>query len=330
MPMLDTFTPNAFTLHSLTAAINNTKYLPGQISAMGLFDEAGVATLTVNIEERDGVPDLVDPQPRNSRGTVLPNDGDRRLLPFVIPHMPQTATLMADEVQGVRAFGSESQAEPLLQRLSEKLQRMRRNIDYTMEYHRVQAVMGNYIDVNGDATSLFTTFNVSQQSLAMSFSGSSSSSARSKIITLHEYIESALDGVSYGGIDVMCSSGFWKALLEDKDAKETYLNWQAAADLRMDPRESFVWQGIRWTRYRGTSDVAITADAAYAIPTGVPDMFLTRFGPANYNETVNTIGLPYYVKSRVLDFDKGWELEAQSNALNICTRPRAVIKLTKA
>jgi hypothetical protein len=47
-------------------------------------------------------------------------------------------------------------------------------------------------------------------------------------------------------------------------------------------------------------------------------------------ETVNTIGLPYYAKSKVLDFDKGFQLEAQSNALNICTRPRAIIKLTKS
>lgn len=330
MAILDTFSPTAFELQSLTAAINDTKYQPGQISAMGLFSEQGISTLTAVIEERDGALELVTPKPRNSADNVLEPEGNRRIRSFIIPHMPQRDTLMADEVQGVRAFGSESEAESLQMRLNEKLQRMRRNIDYTMEYHRLQAVMGNYIASDGSSTSLFTEFGVAQQTLSMAFSTSASSSARTKATTIHEYLESALDGVPYTGIHVLCSSGFWKALLEDKDAKETYLNWTAAADLRQDPREMFTWQRITWERYRGTSSVAVTADAAYAIPLGVPDMFLTRFGPANYAETVNTIGLPYYAKSRTLDFDKGFQLEAQSNALNICTRPRAVIKLTKS
>jgi hypothetical protein len=328
--MLDTFAPNAFSLQSLTAAINNTVYVPGQISASGLFDEAGISTLTANVESRDGVLELVDPVARNSAPNPLQKEGDRRIVPFVVPHMPQRDTLMADEVQGVRAFGSEDMAEPIIARLNDKIQRMRRNIDYTMEYHRLAAVMGNYIASDGTSTSLFTTFGVTQQTLSMAFNASSSSSARTKATTIHEYIESALDGVPYSGIRVWCSSGFWKALLEDKDAKETYLNWQAAADLRQDPTESFTWQGITWERYRGNSTVAVTADAAYAVPTGVPDLCLTRFAPANYVETVNTIGLPYYAKSKVLDFDKGFQLEAQSNALNICTRPRAIIKLTKS
>lgn len=330
MPILDTFSPDAFSLQTLTAAINNTKYQPGQISAMGLFDEQGITTLTAVIEEQDGKLDIVDPAARNSDGAVLSADGDRRMRSFLVPHMPQRATLMADEVQGVRAFGTENIAEAIEARRNAKLARMRRNIDYTMEYHRLAAVMGSYIDVNGDTTSLFTEFGVSQQTLSMGFSSSASSSARTKITTLHEYIEAALDGVDYSGVHVICSSGFWKALLEDKDAKETYLNWQAAADLRMNPLESFQWQGVTWERYRGTSSVVVTADAAYAIPMGVPDLFLTRFAPANYVETVNTVGLPYYANAIPMEFDKGWKMEAQSNALNICTRPRAVIKLTKS
>lgn len=329
MPILDTFAPDAFTLQSLTASINNTLYAPGRISDMGLFQEQGISTLTAIIEERDGALDLVTPKPRNDAGNVLAKEGDRRVRSFVIPHMPQRDALMADEVQGVRAFGSESQSESLLVRLTEKLQRMRRNIDYTMEHHRLQAVMGNYMASDGATTSLFTEFGVAQQTLGMGFSTSASSSARSKITTLQENIESALDGVDYANVHVICSSGFWKALIEDKDAKETYLNWTAAADLRQDPRESFVWQGVTWERYRGTAAVKVTDDSAYAIPMGVPDLFLTRFAPANYAETVNTIGLPYYAKSQMMDFEKGFELEAQSNALNICTRPRAIIKLNK-
>ena len=86
--------------------------------------------------------------------------------------------------------------------------------------------------------------------------------------------------------------------------------------------------GITYERYRGTSAVKITDDCAYAVPEGVPGLFLTRFAPANYRETVNTIGIPYYAKGEPMKFDTGFELQAQSNPLNICTRPASIIKLT--
>jgi len=45
-------------------------------------------------------------------------------------------------------------------------------------------------------------------------------------------------------------------------------------------------------------------------------------------ETVNTMGLPLYAKSEPLPLGKGYRLEAQSNPLNLVTRPAAMIKLT--
>jgi len=63
------------------------------------------------------------------------------------------------------------------------------------------------------------------------------------------------------------------------------------------------------------------------VPEGKPGLFLTRFAPANYNETVNTKGLPYYVKSKAKDFDKGVDMEGQSNPMNLCTSPLAVRRI---
>ncbi|MNT53517.1 hypothetical protein D3C72_1906050 [compost metagenome] len=56
------------------------------------------------------------------------------------------------------------------------------------------------------------------------------------------------------------------------------------------------------------------------------DLFITRFGPANYIETVNTIGLPRYAKGVVDKWGKRVDFEAQSNPLNLCTRPRTLIQ----
>lgn len=61
---------------------------------------------------------------------------------------------------------------------------------------------------------------------------------------------------------------------------------------------------------------------------GIPKLFITRFGPADYAEAVNTLGLPLYAKSHMLPFNRGAMIEAQSNPVNLCSIPRAVIKLT--
>jgi hypothetical protein len=176
--------------------------------------------------------------------------------------------------------------------------------------------------------SLFTEFGVTQQSVAMAL-GTATTKVRIKVQQIIDAIESVLDGLAYTGITVYCGASFWKAFIEHDALKQTVLNWNAAADLRNDPRNPISFGGATWMRYRGTSAVKIADTEAYAIPSGVADLFITRFAPANYLETVNTIGAPYYAKAEPLEMQKGIALEAQSNPLNLCTRPAAVIKLTE-
>lgn len=324
MAMVDPFLGTGFDLTSLTASINNLKFQPRRMASF--FEESGVSTTTVTVEERNGILSILTPQQRGASGTILSGES-RKMLPFVIPHIPVRDNLLADEIQGIRAFGSENLNEVLTTRLNEKLQYMRNSIDYTSESHRVSAVKGNYIDANGDEQSLFTAFSVSQQTKALGLSTSNSSSIRGKMFDVQKKINSALDGVPWSGMTVLCGDTFWDALITDKDTNATYLNQVQAAELRGNPVGSFAAFGANWEWYRGTSSVNLGSDA-YVIPTGVPGLCITRYAPANYNETVNTIGLPYYVKSELLKFGKGYELEAQSNQLNIITRPAAIIKLT--
>lgn len=326
MAMVDPFSPDAFSLVTLTAAINNLKYAPTRIAQLGLFEEQGISTLDAAIEERDGVLSLVDIAPRGGPGQPVGGE-TRKIHSFRVPHLPERGALLADEVQGVRAFGTESQAEVLTTRLNDRLATLRRNIDYTLESHRLAAIMGSYYDANGTATSLFTTFGVSQQTLAFAL-GTTTTKIRSKCLTTLGYIETALDGIPFSGVRALCGATFFDNLITHGNVEATYLNQQQASELRGDPRQEINFGGIVFERYRGTSAVKVGDNDAYAIPVGVPGLFLTRFAPADYAETVNTLGLPYYAKSEPLKFNKGYELEAQSNPLNLCTRPAAIIKLT--
>jgi hypothetical protein len=325
--MNDAFRQDLFGLTTLTSAINEQAFTPTMIARMGIFEEDGINTLDAAIEFEKGVIHLVPVTSRGAPG-FTPTQDRRRIYSVRAPHMPQSESLLADQVQGVRQFGTENVNQTIEGRRDKLLAKMRRAIDYTIEQHRLAAVMGSFYDANGTTTSLFTMFGVSQLTVAMALT-TATTKLRQKAMDIIENLETALDGVPYESAEAICGKLFWRELIDHPAVKETYLNQQAANDLRGRVTTSFEFGGILWSRYRGTSTVKVGDDDAFVVPKGVAEMFITRYAPANYVETVNTDGLPYYAKSEPMKMGKGYEMEAQSNPLNLCTRPHAVIKLTK-
>ena len=318
---------NHFNLTKLTASINELPYKPGRIGELGLFEEDGITTTTAVIEQYEGVLSLV---PVGQRGAPAPNvvDGKRSVISFAIPHLPQRATITVGEVQNVRAFGSENELAGIEQVINRRLAEMKRNLEYTIESHRLAAIMGKYYDAAGNQVDLYQTFGVTQKSVAMAL-GTATTKVTTKIAAVVDEIETALGGLAYDHIAVICAPDFYDALISHDRVRQAYLNYSAAAELRGEQiLNSFTFNGLHFIRYRGTTDVSVPAGTAFAFPVGVPELFITRYAPADYVETVNTVGLPYYAKMEPMDFNKGYQIEAQSNPLNICTRPRAVVKLT--
>ena len=88
---------------------------------------------------------------------------------------------------------------------------------------------------------------------------------------------------------------------------------------------SFEFGGITWANYRGGQNVGIDTDKCHLFPMGVPGLFRTVYGPADYIETVNTPGQRLYGKQWEMQNGKGVNLEFQMNALHYCTRPRVLI-----
>lgn len=325
---LDIFKDDAFSLSQLTAAIQNIPYAPGRLEQMGLFGEQGINTRAVTIEQYDNVLALI---PVSSRGApaAQAEHGGRSIRSFSVPHLKQEDALIADEILGVRAFGTESDVETVAKVVAARLAPMRRNLQYTIEAHRLAAVKGQYFDAAGSAKSLFTEFGVTQQTISFALT-TATTPIRQKVLQLIETIEESLGGLAFSGVRVLCGKDFWADLIEHKMVKESYLNTVQAASLRGDPRQEFEYGGVVFERYRGTSAVKIDDGDAYAIPEGVPDLFITRYAPADYVETVGTMGQSIYVKQWEMEAGRGIKMEAQSNPLNLCTRPRAVIRLTRA
>ena len=323
------FQDDAFSLSSLSAAINEQPYVPGRIGTLGLFEEDGITTTTIQIERDGDTLSLVAAGERGSPAAVV-GGSKRKMIPFNTVHLPQRAVIKADEIQNLRAFGSETELEALQTVVNRRLAKMRRQLDATHEFHRIGAIKGAVLDADGKTVliDLLQYFGIEQTVIPFEL-GKADTEIRVKCVEVQDAIEDALGATTYTGVRVLCGRSFWNKLIVAKTVKETYLATAMAASLRGDARAAFDFGGCTFERYRGrVGDVGYVADdEAHAIPEGVPDLFITRFAPADYVEAVNTTGIPYYAKQELMDFGKGVEIEAQSNPIHLCTRPKALVKL---
>ncbi len=323
------FEDDAFSVSSLTAAINDQEYLPGRISSLGLFREEGISTLTVQIEKDGDTLALVPASERGTSGLVV-GGTKRQMIPFNTVHLPERFTIKADEIQGIRAFGSRTELQSVQDVVNKRLAKARRQLDATHEFQRMGALNGQILDADGKTSLLdiYKTFGVVRKKLPMGL-GNPDTELRVRAGEALDMQEEALGSITSTGSRAFCGKNFWNKLIVHKSVKETYLNTMQAASLRGDARESFEFGGIVWERYRGkVAGVSfVHDDKALLIPEGVPDLYISSFAPADYMETVNTQGIPYYSKIEPLPFNKGVAGEAQSNPLHLCTRPLAQILL---
>lgn len=327
-------TSDPFSLESLTAAVNAVPYRPGQVSASGIFDEDSVSTTMISIERRNGKLGLVEPSARGGPGETT-GDEDRNKVPVIVPHYQRDDSILADEVQNVREFGTESSLETVEGRVNRKAQRHAADLTMTLEHQRVGALKGIVTSKSGGVlVNLYNTFGIAvpaDVSLELDVDATQVTSIWQDVIYS---IEDSLDE-PYDGIHVFTGRSFHKALWQHKSVRDTFLYNNGASVLRQDVPDVFEWGGATWERYKtgakATTDLGspyIAANEARVSIKGVPDLFITRFAPADYNETVNTPGLPFYSRAPEKPNKKGYDLEVQMNAISICTRPEVLRKLT--
>lgn len=330
MPMLDIFNSDAFSVTSLTDAINKIKFVPGRLGQMGLFQESGVSTTTIAIEERDGVLSLISPSARGGPGKTL-DKTLRTARPFVVPHFEINDAVMAEEVQNVRAWGSETEEEMVQSKVSDRLGIHSQSMEATIEYARVGAVKGIVTYADSTTLNLFTEFGVSQET-EIDFdldNGSPASGAlRKKCGTAIRLIATNLGGTPYSGVSALCGDAFFDDLIAHPEVRETYLGFTDAQNLRGGyVYEAFPFGGIMWENYRGAvgETTFVNTDKCHIFPTGVPGLFRSYFAPADYIETVNTMGQRMYAKQYEMPNGKGIHLDTQANVLSICTRPKTLL-----
>lgn len=335
MPGMDIFNDDAFGIMTLTGTINDREFVPSMIRNMNLFRSRGVTTTTVSLERKGETLGLIQTSPRGAPPQELVTNR-RELIPLKIPHLAKNATVYADEVQGVRSFGSDSELQTVQDLVNERAEILAREFDLTEEHMMLGALQGRLYDADGTLIqNMYSALGVSEPA-AIDFDLSNADA--DVRVTCQGLTRQMGRAVGMPGavmqVGALASDSFFDSLVSHPKVERAYERFQDGAALRENYAwESFRFGGVNFINYRGTDDnskVAIKDGECRFFPMGVPDLFEIVYAPADYIETVNSPGLPRYVIPNNEDTGNGkyrkWEVQA--NPLPYCKKPQTLLKGT--
>jgi len=340
MPGFDIFNGNAFSATSLSAAIQLLPWKPRMIGEMGLYDEDPIRTTTVWIEKRHGRLVLIKTAARGTMGDVrstLPRDA----VAFHVPHFPYHQNILADDVQNVRAFGTEADLEEVSDHVNDQLEAMKDDHEVTQEFHRIKGIQGIVYDADNTTViyNYFTQFNLSQTSVNWLTTDLSYTTTTNAVIRA---IANKIGNQTYSGIVAFCGDAYFDAVIAHKSVADAYNRWRFGEFFRTNKlgpqfykaagENGFEFQNIYFINYRGEiGDVKfVPTNEAYFVPFGIRDLFKEVIAPADMLPFTNKKGKRWYASKEFLPHQTGVQLYTQHNILALPTRPDLVIKSTWA
>ena len=327
--------PTVFECTEMTAAVNKLPARPFFFKP--LFEVRGVKTTTVSLDIRKGRIVLIGDSERNTAPESLAGRGAKReSMNLSCAHLAMSDTLAPEDLQDVRAFGS---TEPIsvAEVYNDKMQQLKDNMTATMEFHRLGAIKGVVLDADGTTVlhDIFKTFGVTKKTLPILFPKTAADDAnpiQTSILKAKRHVEAAMGGTPFDHIECIIGSDAYDMLTSHKLVREYFERWLSNRENfgNNDYRKrGFPYGGLTFVE---RSDVVggqtmVAAKKGHVYPVG-PGIFKQYHAPADWMETVNTIGLEYYARMDEKPKGRGFDLEVQSNPLTLCTFPEALVELT--
>jgi hypothetical protein len=347
MEIMDIFDDDAFSMVTMTAAINKTPYMPNFLGSLGIFTPTPIRTIdAAMVINDDGILTVVQTTPRGAP-PIEQKVTAQNIRSFRTPRIAVGDTIYASELQGILARSAligpdfttmmaDMQSE-MAWRLDGPVG-LQSKQEATKERMRLGAISGIVLDADGtvlyDWPTLFgqtlpTEIGFNLQAVAGT--GAGQVPPGTLLTTISQLKRSILRAARAGNLvsaNVIGLAGdeFYDALRQHPDVSRTYLNWMDAVNLReSQPFEMFPFGGINFYNYRGSDDnetIAIAVDKVKFIVTGVPGLFQEVLAPAETFDYINTPGLPIYTMV-IPDRDRNQfvRLETYSYPMYVAGRP---------
>lgn len=314
-----------FSVQSLTAAINQNDVVPGRIKALGLFHERGIPTTECVIDYKKGIVELVQSTLRGGNPQYV-QERTRNAIKIQTIHLVQAGNLYADDFQNIRPFGNESFDDQVQRLMLESFEGMKNNNEATIEYQRAGALVGKILDKDGSVIlDIHKEFGLEAEIDEIDFT--IPLTIKKQIREIKRKSKDALKVNNVSRWVALCGSEFFDTLEDTQRVRESYTRFGEGEILRKD-NDAISFASVAWEEYDAFVGETkfIEDDEAILIPV-VEGLCITRFAPANYNETVNTIGVPHYAKAAPKYMDKGFDIECQSNPISLITVPNAIRRI---
>lgn len=330
----------AFSSLALTTAIRDLKYTPSLLTSMpGLVTKIPIRTSKFAVERMADTQRLIPVTERGAPRTRQTRDR-RNVRDFRTVRTAKVDELRAVELADIRAFGSETELEAVQAELAMRFSKLRRDHELTEENRLLGMIQGNVLDADGTSVlyNWFTEFGIAPPT-ELGFNWASRTGVA-------EYIRNnvirptmtSLQGRATPGtrIVALCGDQFFDGLTSNAEVRQTYLNWQAAQELRTGLAKAystFSFGDVEWINYRSAVDgggvtTGIGSANCRFFPVGVPDMFQKIISPNDEDLAfVNTLGQEYYAR-QVPDptgYNSFIELSMDAFNAHVCTTPEALL-----
>jgi hypothetical protein len=334
--IINPFDTSGYDLATVTKAINLLPNQYGRVRQLGLFMPDPVRTRTVILEELNGILTLLKTQTPGAPAPKMKN-AKAKMRSLVVPHIPVDGVILPSDLQGVRDPGS-IEPKTLEMEMMKVLRQLRSSHAITEEHLMMGAVKGIILDADGTTLyNLYTEFDITAKVVDFALD-SDATDVAAKCREVVRHIEDNLMGDVMNGVHCLCDETFFDDLIAHPNV-EKFFEGHAAhlqnAGIDQDPRKAFRFGGITFEEYRGkatnfagTTISFIAAGNAHFFPVGTQSTFQIHYAPANYFETVNTLGVPIYAKQVMSNDGKRVDVFSESNPLPLCRRPGVLVKGT--
>lgn len=332
MPMLNY--PDIFTSVEMTLAVNKLPLTRYRFAP--LFESRGVRTTSVEIDLKKGRIVLVADSPRGSVPESKAGLGSTRsakILPTC--HLAMADAIRPEDIQDVRAFGMD---EPISAAsvINDKMSELKDNVEMTCELHRLGAIKGQVLDADGTTVlyDLFKIFNASKKSVSVPFptTEKQDNPILAAITSAKRHCEASMGGVPLSRMECVIGADFYDKLTGHGLVRSYFEDWLARQQDFGDNdyrKRGFIYGGV--TFFEASEVIGgrqlVEADKGHLYPVA-PGVFTQFFAPADWMETANTIGQPFYAQMWPIEANRGYHVEVQSNPLTLCTFPEALVELS--
>jgi hypothetical protein len=338
---------NNFKQTDFVDAIVETPLQYGYINSLNLFNTKGTNQTAVVFDKDTSTTTLLPQVVRGSKASTTGKEHKVESFALRTAYFKHVDRLTVEDIQGWRKTGTD-ESETLANATAEKMTDMRRALDQTEEYMKLQALKGVFKTPDGTVMAdMFAEFGISQTSVDLLL-GTSTTDIDKKFREIKSLVsKNVLNGGAIGGLEFVVDPLIFDKLISHpnmKTAYQFYLNsgQQALRDdlskyMAYGIQDVFTHRGVRIVSYdatfnlpTGTTEKAFADNTGIAFASGVRDLFRGYYAPSNKLSAANTNGQQVYMNTKVDEDDEFVEFTLETAPLFFATKPASLIALTSS